>query len=275
MINSKMLKEEDFYRFVLNEYSPSQYEAAELEDERFVEGTYYSHVCKTRCFLVYREVVRRLSENARIIDLGFFPGTLIRELKVLLKDRILCYGAGQKIDRDFETFMQPYVEGCVTAELDPFYSKTGNEIRVPFEAEVFDGVIATEVLEHLISPLEMIAEGARILKKGGIFIITTPNVSHIGAVLKLILGRSNYERLDRSPMYLQNDPWRGHIRFYDKVELRTLFQRHGLQLVHHRYYLERGWDHAKWPVLKRAVVSLVDKILPIYREGHFAVFEKT
>ena len=120
----------------------------------------------------------------------------------------------------------------------------------------------------------MISEGARILKKGGLFIITTPNVSNIGAVIKLILGRSNYERLDRSPMFLQNDNWRGHIRFYDKKELKTLFKRSGLEYLSHNYYRELGWTHAKWPIIKKLIVEIVDKIAPIYREAHFAVFQK-
>ena len=112
------------------------------------------------------------------------------------------------------------------------------------------------------------------MKMGGLFLVTTPNVSHIGAVLKLLMGRSNYERLDRSPMYLQNDPWRGHIRFYDKNELTTLFQRSGLRLIYHSYYQEKGWTHAKWPLLKRMIVNIVDQCAPIYREGHFAVFQR-
>ena len=104
--------------------------------------------------------------------------------------------------------------------------------------------------------------------------MTTPNVSHVGGVIKLLSGNSNYERIERSPMCLQNDDWRGHIRFYDKKELRYIFGLFGFKLVYHRYYREHGWDHAKWPLIKRAVISLVDKIAPIYREGHFAVLEK-
>ena len=270
----KPLSEKDFYDFVFNQYEPSEYESDELNDDRFYEGTYYSHVCRTRCFLVYREVTNRLSVDSKLVDFGFFPGTIVRQLKILLEDRIHCYGIGQKVDEEFEKFMRPYTEACVDVELDPFYLKQDSQIQVPFKEADFDAVIATEVLEHLISPLEMISEGAKVIKPGGFFIITTPNVSHIGAVLKLILGRSNYERLDRSPMYLQKDRWRGHIRFYDKIELKTLFQRNGLELVFHKYYQEKGWIHAKQPLLKRIIVGIVDKFAPIYREGHFAVFQK-
>jgi SAM-dependent methyltransferase len=272
--SSKILSEKEFYDFILSKYEPSSYESNELEDKRFYEGTYYSHVCRTRCFLVYREIARSLSGARTIIDLGVFPGTLVRQLKILLKDRISCYGAGLKIDDDFRDFMSPYVEKCIDIELDPFYLKSNDRIHIPFETGYFDAVIATEILEHLISPIEMISEGSRILRKGGLFIITTPNVSHIGAVYKLLMGRSNYERLDRSPMYLQNDPWRGHIRFFDKRELKTLFCRSGLELIYHKYYRELGWGHAKWPWLKKFVTAMVDKGAPIYREGHFAVFKR-
>ena len=60
----------------------------------------------------------------------------------------------------------------------------------------------------------------------------------------------------------------------DKMELKTLFQRNDLELVFHKYYQEKGWVHAKQPLLKRIIVGMVDKCAPIYREGHFAVFQK-
>jgi len=277
MVNNsagKIMREEDFYSFVLGKYEPSIYESNELKDSRFKKNTYYPYICKTRCFLVYKEIVSRLFTGSKVIDLGCYPGTLIRELKVLLQTNISCYGAGLNVDKKFESFMRPYIEECVDIELDPFYKKSSTKIKIPYDDEFFDAVIATEIFEHLISPLEMITEGARILKKDGLFIITTPNVSHIGAVIKLIMGKSNYERLDRSPMYLQHDTWRGHIRYYDKRELKTLFHRAGLNLISHKYYRDLGWTHAKWPLIKRMIIMIVDKIAPIYREGHFAVFQK-
>ncbi len=270
----KILSENDYYNFVFNEYEPSIYESNELTDDRFREGTYYSHVCRTRCFYVYREIVNRLSVDSKILDIGLFPGTMIRQLKTLLGDGIHCHGIGQKVDSEFEASMEQYIESCVNIELDPFYSRRDDQIQIPFDANTFSAVVATEILEHLISPLELISEGARVLQAGGLFLITTPNVSHIGAVLKMLLGRSNYERVDRSPMYLQDDTWRGHIRFYDKRELATLFHRSGLELVYHSYYREKGWTAAKWPLRKRVIVGVIDRLAPIYREGHFAVFQK-
>jgi len=270
----RTLSESEYYDFVFNQYTPAEYESDELHDDRFFKGTYYSHVCRTRCYLIYREILNRLPVYSKIVDFGFFPGTIIRQLYTLLNKSIRCFGVGLKADKKFEEFMKPYMERCVYMDLDPFYTKSPDKIKVPFKSATFEAVVATEILEHLISPIEMISEGARILKTGGLFLITTPNVSHIGAVLKLLIGRSNYERLDRSPMYLQKDEWRGHIRYFDKKELRTLFQKYGLKIILHRYYDEKGWEHAKWPSHKRLVVNVINRIAPIYREGHFAVFQK-
>ena len=269
-----MMMEKKYYDFVVNHYQPSKYEWNELNDSRFKEGTYYSHVCKTRSYLVYREIAKNKEKISKILDMGFFPGTILRQLKIIFHSQIHCYGVGLNIDNEFRNYMLDYLEDCFDLELDPFYAGLTSSISLPLPSNSFDVIIATEILEHLISPIEMISEGARILRSGGIFIITTPNVSHIGAVLKILRGKSNYERLDRSPMYLKMDKWRGHVRFYDKDELKKLFGRSGLILAKHSYYNEKGWRHARWPLIKRLIVQFSDIFCTIYREGHFAVFQK-
>lgn len=276
---AQILSEQEFYNYIFHDYRPSTYESL-AGDSRFSSGVNYSYISRTRCFYVCQYIARKIldrpAEVQRVVDFGFYPGTLLRLLKELLGEKVRCFGAGLKFDKDFAEFMKPYVERCEYKEFDPFYSKGGKLQPLNFESESFDVVVATEVFEHLISPLELIAEGARLLRKKGVFIMTTPNVSHTGAVIKLIFGRSNYERLERSPMNLQNDEWRGHIRFYDKKELKMLFERYDLKLVHHRYFTERGWDHVLRTFPEKVVYLLkhLSWALPIYREGHFAIFEK-
>ena len=211
-----------------------------------------------------------------MLDLGVYPGTLTRILKNLLGENILCSGAGLKIDEHFEKFTKTFLQKCVYAELDPFYAQSKTVQPLNLEDQSFDIVTATEILEHLISPLHFIAEGVRILRKGGMFIVTTPNVSNIGAVIKLIFGRSNYEPFTCSPMNLQDSEWRGHVRFYDKNELEKLFLQSGCKLILHRYYMERGRKYFQKTLSQRFIYS-VEKIfqsIPLYQEGHFAIFQK-
>jgi SAM-dependent methyltransferase len=46
--------------------------------------------------------------------------------------------------------------------------------RLPFDRETFDSVLATQVFEHTFKPTEFLAETHRILKPGGILLMTTP-----------------------------------------------------------------------------------------------------
>lgn len=46
--------------------------------------------------------------------------------------------------------------------------------KLPFDDGVFDGVIAKDILEHLVNPGEMVAEVNRVLKSGGTAVISVP-----------------------------------------------------------------------------------------------------
>jgi len=47
--------------------------------------------------------------------------------------------------------------------------------NLPLPDNMFDAVISSECVEHTKSPLSAVAEMARVLKPGGVLIITTPN----------------------------------------------------------------------------------------------------
>ncbi len=47
--------------------------------------------------------------------------------------------------------------------------------RLPFRADVFDKILATEVLEHVLEPERLLLEVGRVLKVGGKAVITSPS----------------------------------------------------------------------------------------------------
>ena len=48
-------------------------------------------------------------------------------------------------------------------------------MRLPFQTKAFDSVLAGELIEHLSEPALFMREARRVLKKGGLLLITTPN----------------------------------------------------------------------------------------------------
>lgn len=69
---------------------------------------------------------------------------------------------------------------------------------IRFEDESFDYVISFQVIEHIKQDKEFVKEVWRVLKKGGRFIVSTPN----------------------APMSLTRNPW--HVREYTGEELQAL-----------------------------------------------------
>ena len=53
--------------------------------------------------------------------------------------------------------------------------KVASASKLPFNSESFDVVLSTEVIEHVDNQKDAFKEMFRVLKKGGILVITTPN----------------------------------------------------------------------------------------------------
>ena len=63
----------------------------------------------------------------------------------------------------------------------------------PLPDGAFDGVVFTEVFEHLRDyPVRSLQECARILRPGGYLFFTTPNAGYVMNRLRLLRGRSVY-----------------------------------------------------------------------------------
>jgi SAM-dependent methyltransferase len=107
----------------------------------------------------------------------------IREVAPRAHGRLLDVGCG---DRRFEGIFKPHVESYVGIEHETVFASTDASTRatrpdflydgkkLPFEAATFDTVVCMEVLEHTPEPAALVAEMARVLRPGGVVILTAP-----------------------------------------------------------------------------------------------------
>jgi SAM-dependent methyltransferase len=112
----------------------------------------------------------------------------------------------------------------------------GDGTALPFGSDVFDRVIAAEVLEHIPDDQRALAEIARVLRPGGLLAVTVP-----AWLPERICWRLSAE--------YHNGPG-GHVRIYTRPELAAKLRRAGLTVSgqHHAHGL-----HSPYWWLKCAV----------------------
>jgi len=75
----------------------------------------------------------------------------------------------------------------------PVYRINLETTPIPAEDETFDYVLCSEVIEHMEQdPMFMMSEINRVLKPGGILLLTTPNILSSHAITKMLRGEDPY-----------------------------------------------------------------------------------
>ncbi len=114
-------------------------------------------------------------------------------------------GAGYGVD-----VIAPHVDEFISVDKSRPNIETPSNVTLlsalvpplPFESESFDCVVSFQVIEHIKEDEAFVREVCRVLKPGGIFVVSTPN----------------------APMSLTRNPW--HIREYTADEFTTLLAPH-------------------------------------------------
>ena len=130
----------------------------------------------------------------RVLDLGCRDGALSA-----------AYVDGNRVvglDVDREALAEAEARGLETvwADLDE---------PLAFDDDSFDVVVAGELLEHIRSPGELLAEARRVLRPGGTFIGSTPNGFRLKNRLRFAAGR-----------HPEPDPT--HLHLFSAADVRAL-----------------------------------------------------
>lgn len=258
---------------LIRECGPLPFEVIPSTDTRRFSVPMH-HVLKNRdrFWLTLRVASRYFPPGSfAVADLGTYPGSFLRILRHFLPpERCRLAGVGLMISDDFRRAM---AEACgaeiLTVNLDPRNDQLrgkGYPTQIPLEDGSVEFIFALEVVEHLVSPSHLFAEAFRICAPGGYLLVTTPNVTRIGNVFKLLIGRSNFDRLTAPDYENPEDEWRPHFREYTMAEVGEFFRRAGFQVV------ERHWTIAEdtYYNVKSMTQRLIDLVkFPFYVIPHF------
>jgi len=176
-------------------------------------------------------------KKLKILDVGCGQGFLT----VLIKKWCNCDVYGLDIEVEEREHFR--------SEKIPVKACNVEKENFPFRDNFFDYVICNEIIEHLMfSPFQMLKEIHRVLKSGGMLILTTPNMATLIKRVRFMLGKNIYPPYSihyKTPLHDR------HNREYVMAEVKQLLLEHGF-------------------VINKAFYSnCFEKITPIGPEGYF------
>jgi SAM-dependent methyltransferase len=230
------------FRRLLAGYRPSPFEVFDGGDRRFTRPLHHALKSRDRLFEALASGLRRLADEAgTIADLGPYPGSLLRLLRTRCP-RARLIGAGLMASPEFVRFMrEDSAAEVVAVNFDPAnaaFRAKGYPERVPVADGTVGLAFALEIVEHLSAPYHLVDEAFRILAPGGHLVLTTPNVTRIGNVFKLLVGRSPNDRLAPPGYHDPDDEWRPHAREYAMAEMVEVFARAGFEVAERRFFVD-------------------------------------
>lgn len=130
-----------------------------------------------------------------------------------------------------------------------------NIYALPYPADMFDAVILSEVLEHLDDDLAGLKEAYRVLKPGGIVVVTVPNANYpfwwdpVNKTLETLF-RTHISR------GLLAGIWANHVRLYDPDTLHRVVSNAGFVIEE-----ARSFTHYCFPFIHNLVYGIGKPLL--------------
>ena len=162
--------------------------------------------------LRFNNVKNKVPRNSILCDLGCgFNGDFLKAMAPVI---IKGYGFDRKVIN-------------VTIDNIILHSVNNLENGIPAEDESVDCVTMLAMLEHLDQPDKILQEGSRILKQGGMFILTTPPP----------ISKKLLEFLAFRLKIISEEEIRDHKVYYNRKDIVTLLTKHGYKEIYVRRFM--------------------------------------
>lgn len=172
----------------------------------------------------HRRVLDLVGEDVRVLELGPATGYMTRALRARG-----CSVVGVELDPAAAEMAAEHAERMIVGDLDDM------TLFDQLDDDLFDVVVAADVLEHLKQPTAVLERLRRNLKPDGRVVASLPNVTHVSVRIALRQGRFPY-----GPVGLLDHT---HLRFFDREAVLRTFEDAGFavgRLDRHRVPLEES-----------------------------------
>ena len=149
-------------------------------DVDYYEGRLKSRALKYRLERRTSEVAKALTKYLtsmpdKVLDVGTADALMLGKLNQVWLDT--CF-IGLEMNRSL----------LMTTNINKIQKIEGDANELPFGNESVDAIVATAVIEHLPDPVGFVSECNRVVRKGGILIVTTPDpkLEHLASKLGLL-----------------------------------------------------------------------------------------
>ncbi len=211
---------------------------------------------------VKKELEKLITQNAnlpvKILDIGIGDGVYEFSLNEEIKAK--CEFFGVDISEKQMARVRKLLKESKVVDL--------NLQKLPYQANSFDIVIVSEILEHVFYPEKILQEAQRVLKINGFIILTFPNSSCLQLRLGLLFKGS-------SPLlnYPEN---KEHIRFFSSSNIQSLLD-NSVKLVNKigvGSFLFDKWNFISKIPMPRLIQVVGNKFFPSLALGNILILQK-
>lgn len=165
-------------------------------------------------------VTELVGKDRRVLEIGCGPGSITK----MMKNIGGCRVTGIEVDPAAIELARAHCEALYSQDLN-----AENWPQVLGQHELFDTVVAADVLEHLYDPWRTLRQMAELIKYDGSIVVSLPHAGHAALVASLANNDVAYREsglLDRT-----------HIRFFGLKNIEELFAQAKLKIVDVRFVL--------------------------------------
>ncbi len=187
-----------------------------------------------------------LKKSLKILDLGAGHGALTKELYEMGYNVQACdlFPDKYKFDK----------VSCDYADLTEL---------LPYKDESFDVIVSVEVSEHIMNHENFFSESFRILRNGGVLLISTPNILSLKSRIRFLIRGFYYSF---KPLQLNNYDGLQHVSSLTVDQYNYLGIRYGFKPL--KYDIDREQKTSKWLLILVQPLIKIDKMLNRFSELH-------